>query len=200
MKRPAVKLAVLLLLVAAALAATAGSAAAKPSCGVQVIDDWYGSKTGQLSKTYPIHCYRDALNIVKNRPDIAIYSNAHSDILRAMQLALARKPARASQDSCDNPDTADACPSFFGGPDKANGGQAPGSEVPFPLRGRKVDNQPFSGLIPHSSSASSVPLPAIVLGAVAALLLALGATAYMARRRQLRRQTLRPRHANGRNP
>jgi hypothetical protein len=59
------------------------------------------------------------------------------------------------------------------------------------------------GVIPgllHSSSASSVPLPAIVLGAVAALLLALGSAAYLARRRQLRRQTLRPRHANGRNP
>jgi hypothetical protein len=43
-------------------------------------------------------------------------------------------------------------------------------------------------------------VPAIVLGAIAALLLALGSAAYLARRRQLRRQTLRPRHANGRNP
>jgi hypothetical protein len=200
LKRPAVTLAVLLLFVGAVFAATAGGASAKSSCGQQVIDDWYGSKTGQLSKTYPIRCYRDALDIVKHETDLAVYSNARSDILRAMQLALARKPSRGSQDSCDNPDTADACPSFFGGPDKANGGQAPGTDVPFPIRGRTKTSQPFGGLIPHSSSASSVPLPAIVLGAIAALLLALGATAYVARRRQLRRQTLRPRHANGRNP
>jgi len=53
----------------------------------------------------------------------------------------------------------------------------------------------------HSSSASSVPLPAIVLGAIAVLLLALGSAAYLARRRQQRRQTFRPRPANGpRNP
>jgi hypothetical protein len=45
-----------------------------------------------------------------------------------------------------------------------------------------------------------VPLPAIVLGAIAALLLALGSAAYLARRRQQRRQTFRPRPANGRNP
>jgi hypothetical protein len=43
-------------------------------------------------------------------------------------------------------------------------------------------------------------VPAIVLGAVAALLLALGAAAYFARRRQQRRQSFRPRHANGQNP
>jgi hypothetical protein len=45
-----------------------------------------------------------------------------------------------------------------------------------------------------------VPLPAIILGAIAALLLALGGAAYVARRRHTRRQTLRPRHANGHNP
>jgi hypothetical protein len=45
-----------------------------------------------------------------------------------------------------------------------------------------------------------VPVPAIVLGAIAALLLMLGSAAYIARRRQQRRQTFRPRHANGRSP
>jgi len=55
LKRPAARLAILLLLSAAALAASAGSASAK-SCGDQVISDWYGSQSGQLSRIYPQHC------------------------------------------------------------------------------------------------------------------------------------------------
>jgi hypothetical protein len=191
LKRRPVRLAVLLLVSAAALAASAGAASAKTSCGVQVIDDWYGSKTGQLSKIYPLHCYRDALKIVDRETDILVYSNAKSDITRAMALAAAF-PGGGPKNPTTSPDH---LPSFLGGPDKRNGGRPPGSLISIgPKRPGGVP-----GLF-HSSSASSVPLPAIVLGAIAALLLALGSTAYLARRRQLRRQTLRPRHANGRNP
>jgi hypothetical protein len=191
LKRTTARLAVLLCILAAALGITAGSAAAK-SCGDQVIADWYGSKTGQLSKIYPLRCYREALKIIANEPDVSLYSSAPDDIRRAMAFAASIGPGgpRGPINSPDN------LPSFRGGPDAKNGGKPPGNLVAIP--------KPTSpGVIPgllHSSSASSVPLPAIVLGAVAALLLALGSAAYLARRRQLRRQTLRPRHANGRNP
>lgn len=188
MKRQAARLAFLLAVLAAALAATAGAASAK-SCGEKVIDDWYGSKTGQLSKIYPLRCYREALKIVQNEPDIALYSSAGDDIRRAMALAAAIGPKGPTQ----NPDN---LPSFLGGPDARHGGRPPGLVA---LYQSKRSQNPISSLL-HSSSASSVPLPAIVLGAIAALLLALGSAAYLARRRQLRRQTLRPRHANGRNP
>lgn len=188
MKRPATRLAVLLSLVVTALAATAGAASAKPNCGVQVINDWYGSQSGQLSKIYPQRCYREALKIVAGRPDIALYSNASDDIRRAMLLAAAFHPKNPTP----SPDT---LPSFLGGPDAKNGGAPPKNSLPIP----KPKQNGIPGLL-HSSSASSVPVPAIVLGAIAAMLLALGSAAYLARRRQLRRQTLRPRHANGRNP
>jgi len=187
-----VRLAVLLLVSVAALAASAGAASAKTSCGQQVIDDWYGSKTGQLSKIYPLHCYRDALKIVGRETDLSLYSNAKSDITRAMALAAAfgKGGPKGPLVSPDN------LPSFLGGPDAKHGGRPPGAAIPFGTK------KPSSGIpsVLHSSSASSVPLPAIVLGAIAALLLMLGSAAYLARRRQLRRQTLRPRHANGRNP
>jgi hypothetical protein len=200
LKRPTVKLAILLAVVAAALAATTGAASAKPSCSQQVIDDWYGSKTGQLSKTYPIHCYRDALKKVSTETDLEVYSNAHSDILRAMQLAIAAGKSNGNGggplDPTASVETADALPSFLGGPDAKNGGHPPSDTEPFPPRG-VPDPGP---VIPGSSSASSVPVPAIVLGAIAALLLMLGSAAYIARRRQQRRQTFRPRHANGRSP
>jgi hypothetical protein len=196
---------VLLLLVAlAAFATTAGTAVAAKSCGEKVIDDWYGSQSGQLSKTYPIHCYRQALALIKPRIDLDVYSNAKQDITFAMQLAIARDNGKGGPPSSagvvpTDPRLTDALPSFRGGPDAKNGGHAPPSA---PVGGQPVGPKSTSGVpgVLQSSSPSSVPLPAIVLGAVATLLLALGAAAFLARRRQTRRQTLTPRHANGRNP
>jgi len=201
LKRPAVRLAFLLTVVVAALGATTGAASAKESCGHQVIDDWYGSKTGQLSRTYPIHCYRDALRIVGSETDLEVYSNARQDILRAMQLAIAigKNGGGGPFDPTQSVQTADALPSFLGGPDAKNGGHPPAAQEPQPTTAGKPDPGPVPSVL-HSSSPSSVPVPAIVLGAVAALLLALGAAAYFARRRQQRRQSFRPRHANGQNP
>jgi len=203
LKHPTVRLATVLAIAVAAFAATTGAASAK-SCGQQVIDDWYGSKTGQLSKTYPIHCYREAIDMVKNHGDLAIYSSAQQDITRAMQLAIiaARNNGngKGSGPSGPTPSLTDpnALPSFRGGPDAKNGGHAPTSTTPEQPT-TKPTTPPALGPF-HSSDPSSVPLPAIILGAIAALLLALGAAAYLARRRQNRRQTLRPRHANGHNP
>jgi hypothetical protein len=204
LKHPAVRLVLLIATVAAAFAATTGAASAKESCGHQVIDDWYGSKTGQLSRTYPIHCYRDALKIVSSETDLEVYSNARQDILRAMQLAIAAGKNGSGTgggpfDPTASVVTADVLPSFLGGPDAKNGGHPPADEQPQPTTQGKPDPGPVPGVL-HSSSPSSVPVPAIVLGAIAALLLALGAAAYLARRRQQRRQTFRPRHANGQNP
>lgn len=205
MKRPTVRLAILLAVAATALAATTGAASAKQPCGQQVIDDWYGSKTGQLSKIYPIHCYRDALKIVGHETDLEVYSNAHSDILRAMQLAIVAGKSNGNGggggpiDPTASVETADAAPSFLGGPDAKNGGHPPTEEEPYATRGRP-NTGPVAVVLQHGSSPSSVPVPAIVLGAIAALLLMLGSAAYVARRRQQRRQTFRPRHANGRSP
>lgn len=197
MKRQAVRLATLLAIVAAALAATTGTASAS-SCGQKVIDDWYGSTTGQLRRVYPIHCYREALNMLKGRTDLEVYSNATQDIKRAMELAIALGNNKGNGNSTGGggtPTYSTALPSFLGGPDGKDGGKPPTEVQPYPTK----PSSPVSTVL-HSSSPTSVPLPAIVLGAIAALLLALGATAYLARRRQQRRQTLRPRHANGRTP
>jgi len=202
MTRTPFRLVLLLLVAVAAFAGTVGTAAAKTSCGEKVIDDWYGSKTGQLSKTYPLHCYRDALKIIKSRPDLDVYSNASQDILFAMQLVASRKggPPGGAAALANDPQTADVLPSWHGGPDAKNGGQAPSSVFVAPFRPTGPKNTtPITGPL-QSSSPSSVPLPAIVLAAIAGLLLALGAAAFLARRRQTRRQTLTPRHANGRNP
>ncbi len=157
-----------------------------------MIEDWYGSKTGQLSRIYPLHCYREALKIVGKETDISLYSNADTDITRAMELAALYGGKNGPKGPTQSPDS---LPSFLGGPDAKNNGRPPGEITPVP----KPPQNPITSVV-HSSSASSVPVPAIVLGAIAALMLALGSAAYFARRRQIRRQTFRPRHANGRNP
>ena len=198
MKRPAVRLAFLLTVVVAALVATTGAASAKESCGHQVIDDWYGSKSGQLRHTYPLHCYKDALAIIKSRPDLDVYSNASQDILFAMQLAIAHDNGKGGPpDVTSSVDTADALPSWRGGPDAKNGGHPPGGTTVVVTKPVGRGNPGGVQGVLQSSSASSVPLPAIVLGAIAVLLLALGSAAYVARRRQLRRQTLRPQAESG---
>ncbi len=203
------RLALLVALAGVLSAATAETASAK-SCGVQVIDDWYG---GHLTKTYPLRCYRDALTIVNQRADISIYTNARQDILLALQAAIARgrrggggkgPGAPAAAAVLNDPATADALPSFLGGPDAKGGGQAPDAIRPVTTNRapRTTTSSPIDTVInAGNSSASSVPLPAIVLGAIAGLLLALGCAAYLARRRQIRRQTLRPQPESGaRNP
>jgi hypothetical protein len=200
LKRPYLRLTLFLVIVAATAAATAGAALAKSPCGEKVIDDWYGSKTGQLRHTYPLGCYRDALRIVSSEADLDVYSNARQDILLALQQAIAGKNGGGPPDITDSIVTADALPSFLGGPDARHRGRSPAGIQPLTLRPRAVQAQSPIDVF-HGSSASSVPLPAIVLGAIAALLLALGSAAYVARRRQLRRQTFRPQAESGpRNP
>lgn len=202
MKSFSFRLALILALAAATVAATAGAASAKTPCGQEVIDDWYGGHLGR--HTYPLKCYRDALKIVANETDLDVYSNARQDILAALQAAIAgrRGGGGGPSDPTSSIYTADAFPSFLGGPDAKHGGHAPVGDQPVTILPRtKTNPGPLGGVL-HSPSASSVPLPAIVLGAVAALLLALGLAAYLARRRQQRRQTFRPQpqSGTGRNP
>jgi hypothetical protein len=197
LKRLTLRLAFLLVIAAAAFAATAGVASAKTSCGQKVFDDWYGSPTGQLRHVYPLNCYRDALKIVSKLTDIDVYSNAQQDILFALQQAIALGKGGGPQDPTSSIYTADAAPSFLGGPDKKHGGHAPPGTVPITIQPKTVPTKTPISVLFHSSSASSVPLPAIVLGAIAVLLLMLGSAAYLARRRQLRRQTFRPQPESG---
>jgi hypothetical protein len=194
LKRQTARLALLLALTVAAFAATAGAASTKTSCGEKVINDWYGSKSGRLSHTYPLHCYRDALKIIKHETDILVYSNARQDILVAMQLAIASGKGGGGLGPPDAL-TYDAYPSFYGGPDARHGGDAPTGDRPLTIRPTEVSNNNPAFAILHNSNPSSVPLPAIVLGSIAILLLALGSAAYLVRRRQTRRQRFRPQTA-----
>jgi hypothetical protein len=180
------KLAVRLLVVAAALAGAvvthpAPASAASP-CWKVLLNDWYD---GRIDHTYPVHCYREAL---KHLPaDVQTYSSAHDDIQRALQSAEAKIRAGGGTVSANSevpPPGGTTNESSGNGGDKGNtttttaGGT--GKTTPGGLSGVAQDANP--------SSASSVPLPLIILGALALLLVAAGAAGLIAKRVQARKQ------------
>ena len=150
----------------AATLATAPPAVAKTkSCGDQVVADWYGD--GRVDKIYPRHCYQEA---IKSLPvDVLDYSNAKEDILRA--LAYARR---------GQPDPGPA------------GGQRPtgtttGDPTGDPGETTPGDETTASDPV-DTSGPSALPIPLLVLGGLALLLLAAGGAGYLSRRAQARRE------------
>jgi hypothetical protein len=161
-------------LLLAALSVAGPAAAAKKSCADAVVADWYGD--GRVDKVFPLHCYQEA---IRSLPvDVLDYSNAKEDILRA--LAFARKgekdPGASGGSQTTGNGTGNQNDSGAGGPNDPN---HPGDEG-----GTGTD---ASGAV-DTSGPSSVPLPLLILGGLALLLLAAGGVGYLSRRSQSRRE------------
>jgi hypothetical protein len=157
------------LLGAAAQPARAASKATTP-CWKVLLNDWYD---GRIDGTYPRHCYNDAL---KHLPaDVSTYSSAHDDILRALQSAIA-KQRKAGKNV--GPNTLIAAP---GGPRKG------GSQTDTTQTGRKQGTGLADRLNPGSPS--SLPVPLLILGGLALVLVAAGGVGLVAKRIQARRQS-----------
>jgi hypothetical protein len=115
------------------------------------------TQDSRLNKTYRIECYDQALENLPN--DVADYTDAFDQISDARQDALQGDRALASR---------------FGGGDDDPGG---GSD------GGVVDDVLGVG----TGSSDSIPLPLIILGALAGLLMAAGGAGLLARKLQARR-------------
>jgi hypothetical protein len=161
---------------------TAHAQAATP-CWKQLLNDWYD---GRIDQTYAVHCYRDAL---KHLPaDVQTYSSAHDDILRALQTAVAKE--KKQNKSVGNNTLVP--PQKGGGGSGAGGGGGGGGSgnggtgtTPTTLPGR-TQGPGLAGKV-SSDDPSSVPVPLIVLGALALLLVAAGGAGLLAKRIQARR-------------
>jgi hypothetical protein len=164
---------VVALSLAAGVARPLPAAAATP-CWKALLNDWYD---GRIDNTYPIHCYSDAL---KHLPaDVQTYSSAHDDILRALQNAkseLKRKGTKITPDTLVPPAAKPPTKRTTTG-SQTTTTQPPGRKPPGGGLPSAVDK------VNHSSP-SSVPLPLIVLGALALLLIAAGGIGLLAKRRQ----------------
>jgi hypothetical protein len=153
-------------------------AAASPPCWKALLNDWYD---GRIDRIYARRCYQDAL---KHLPaDIDTYSSARDDILRALQGARA-KARRAGVKFGPNAlivptSTTSSTSSSDGSTTTTTTTVATGRKQQKGLSGLADDLNP--------GSASSLPLPLLVLGGLALVLVAAGATGLVVKRIQERR-------------
>jgi hypothetical protein len=163
----------------AAFAHPAPAAAATP-CWKALLNDWYD---GRIDQTYAVHCYNDAL---KHLPaDVQTYSSAHDDIQRALQSAIAKERKaghKVTRNSIVPPSS---------GPTSGGTGTTPGPTGPSPTTGGgRRSGKGLSHLANklNPASASSLPIPLLVLGALAILLVAAGAAGVVVKQIQARKQ------------
>jgi hypothetical protein len=172
----------LLAALAASLVAVAPAAAA-PACGGAVIEDW---SDGRIDKQYPLHCYDEAVEMLP--PDVRDYSSAEADMRRALQAAKRGNPAPPNRDRVEGPAEPPSPPPA---PPTATTPETPtttdtettGTPPPTPPEG-----PPTEVIEPVDvESASSIPIPLLILAGLALLLLVGGSAGYVLRRLQARR-------------
>ncbi len=160
-------------------------------CAKQVIADWYDD--GRVGKIYPLECYRQAISSLP--PDVLDYSNAKEEIGRALAFAKQGKPDPGGKDP--TPPTTGTGTSGTG----TNGTGTNGTDTTGPARTGPTRPEPArtgptttgtgtNGIdttgadtgTTDTSGPSSVPIPLLVLGGLAVLLLAAGSAGYFRRR------------------
>jgi hypothetical protein len=180
-------------IVAAALVAAAArpvTAAAATPCWKALLTDWYD---GRIDNTYPLHCYTDAIHHLP--PDVQTYSSARDDITRALQNAkakLKKNGVKLTSTTAIPPSTNKS--HQLPGTSKtstATTETVPGLTLPTTttsLPGRQSKGG-FQKLVDklNPSSPSSLPVPLLVLGALAILLVAAGGAGLVAKRLQGRK-------------
>jgi hypothetical protein len=141
-----------------ALGAVSGSKNAVP-CWKRLMNDWYG---GTIKHVYPPACYTAA---IKNLPtDLKIYSSAKEDIQRALQARIAGKPIPPESGTPPSTTTGATTTTSAAGPGTTTTPNAPPKKTGFSLF--------LAKLTPGDSQA--FPLPLLILGALAILLVAAG--------------------------
>jgi hypothetical protein len=170
-----------LILFAAALAiggaalgtAQPAQARSMSTCSSALIHDWYVD--GRVDKTYPLHCYREALKEIPE--DQAIYGTLREDLTRALQSTIRQHGGHV------NANTPVAPP---GGPGDGDGGNGP--------NGTGKSGGVFHWLAQKlgPSTADSIPIPLLILGGLAFALMAAAGVSLIARRMQARRAAADP--------
>jgi hypothetical protein len=165
----------------AASAAPAATQQATNDCWKTVVNDWLNNQPN-LKGTYPVACYTQAVQHLSAYPDINQYSSAIDDIKRALLAAI-------HEDRGGGPPTSGG--GFNPGP---TGPSGPSSGGPPAGDGHGILGDVAKRLGP--GNAQSIPLPLLVLGGLALLLLLTAAATWFARRLQARRVTPAPAHAS----
>ena len=150
----------------AALAVFAApAAAAPPPCWKTLLNDWYD---GHIDHTYAIPCYHQAIAHLPR--DVQNYSSAKDDILRALQVAIhpTTTPTTTGETTTTTP-------------------SGTTTTVTPPKKHRSPVSSAIRKLTP--GGADAFPLPLLILGMLALLLVAAGVAGMVWRRIQDRRGT-----------
>jgi hypothetical protein len=139
-----------------------------------VINDWVDND--QIDRTYPLHCYREAIAHVPE--DLRAYSNIVDDIMSARQQVVRAQSVPVRQLQAHNSSQST----------KKN--QTPPATTTQPVTKTAAPDPPlfdqaFNKLGPRNSD--SVPLPLLILAGLALLLIAAGAAGLVSRRLRARK-------------
>jgi hypothetical protein len=189
--RPSLRLllaaaAVALAAVPAAAAAPAATLHATNGCDLAVINDWL--KDGHVDKTYAIPCYTQAIQRLNSMPDVKGYSSATDDIHDALLAAI--RQDRGGGGSSGGSDGGSGGGGSSGGGSSQSSGGGDASSASGGSGDKSVVRHLADRLGP--SNAQSIPLPLLVLGGLAVLLLLAAFGTWLARRLQARRLTPAP--------
>ncbi len=157
-----------------AAAAPAATAQATNTCWLDVVNDWL-DHNGVIHGTYPVPCYTQAIQHLDSYPDIKEYSTAADDIHRALLAAL-------RQDRGGGPGNGSGSGNNTLPPGPSGGGSKGGGDGLFGGLAKTFG----------PGNARSIPLPLLVLGGLALLLLLAAIATWIAKRIQTRRMTPAP--------
>ena len=181
---------VLLLALSALAALGPARAEAKTPCRDKIFNEWYHD--GKVASTYPISCYRDALKHIPAQ--VTVYTSLTDDIRLALQAAIDRSHGQhvpnevggtrqtssgtvvpASATSTTKTKSTDTAPTAADTRNDTSTTTDPKSTQP-------QTQTPVASVTPASTSSSGVPLPVLVLGGVALVLVASGGIGLAVRR------------------
>ena len=154
----------LLTVLLASLVALVPATASAATCWKELVNDYWADN--RVDRTYPISCYREAME--KLPSDVQEYSDAQDDLRRALLAAI--RDERDSGGSDFDEDGQTAAPAA--GPDDSGGGDGFFQQVLEKLGPKNAD---------------SIPVPLLVLGSIALLLMGAAGVSYLTRYLQARR-------------
>ena len=164
-----------------ASSATSASLQSTNKCWLAVINDWLADN--RVDKTYAVPCYTQAIQHLSQFPDVRGYSSAEDDIHNALLAAIRQDRGGGSGG---------------GGGGGPGGPSGPGSSPSGPNDGTTSPSNSHKSFTQWlgdrlgPGNAQSVPLPLLVLGGLALLLLLTAGGTWIARRIQARRMTAAP--------
>ena len=171
-----------------ALAGPAPAAPAAPPCWKTLLNDWYKPP---INGTYPISCYQQAIDHLPT--DAQAYSDAADQIRRAMSqaIALQRQQSRTTTEAATTTTTAPTTS------ESQASGAPPTTTAPTTTEEQELPPPPATTTSPgrdkpkgvaraldklNPGDADSFPLPLLILGALAILLVAAGVIGMIWRR------------------